>query len=514
MFNATPPPDFGSWCLEQAICATDDNAAIWYIREVADALYAHRHDEGLTREIVEERLANHPSLEQAFRECLSGWERQNTTTTRAREEEKKPVSREHQEFRDQVKAHVVELRENRSVPALLNQLARAYFGEPINRLFEGSTSRDRLHNLLGGDTDLIETVLTALRDSVDRSDVPTDTEIIRLRADNRRHYLGLPFLAGLEELSQPEKEPPLNEKQMRQAVAFYYGWPLSYYDDQKPHWYRWLLVRRPDVISDVLIESVRSELRNGKDHFYEAHELAFSKEHTEVARLASLTLLKLFPVRCTSAQLRSLNVLLSAALFHSEKEALEKLVERKITFPSMNIAQRVYWLAAGLLASPVSYRETLKTSVSGHDRRIRHLAEFLTTYRDQSAWSTLFERFDVQELELLIRLFGGSYRPHSSSSDFEKSDLINWLVQRLASLPSPDATEALESLSSDKALHPWRFKIVDSASRQNVIRREASFRHKDIDQVLQVLDNRTPANAADLAALTIGYPVRYGQTDP
>ena len=39
--------------------------------------------------------------------------------------------------------------------------------------------------------------------------------------------------------------------------------------------------------------------------------------------------------------------------------------------------------------------------------------------------------------------------------------------------------------------------------QQNITRREASFRHKDVDQVLQVLDNLKPANAADLAALTV-----------
>ena len=509
LFDATLPSDFGSWCLERAVRATDANAAIWYILQVVNALYNHQHDEGLTREIAEERLVNHPSLEQAFRECLSEWERQNTTTTHAIEEDKKPASRRQQEFQDHVKKNVAALRENRCPPSLLDQLAGVYFGEL--RTVTGDNPRDRLHNLLGDDTSLIETVLAALRASVNRSDVPTDTEIIRLRGGSQRYFLELPFLAGLE-LSEPDKEPPLNERQMRQAIAFYYtSVALRYYRGDKPYWYRWLLAHHPEVVSEVLIEFVRSELRNGRNYFSEAPKLAFSREHQEVARLTSLPLLELFSVRCTSPQLGLLNTLLIAALLHCEREAFKKLIKRKLSFPSMNIAQRVYWLAAGFFASPVSYRETLETSVSVHEQRIRHLAEFLTTYRDQSAWARLFDRFDIRELELLIRLLGSSFRPISYSSQVMSydgtqmmtTDLVTGLINRLASLPSPDATLALESLRSDNALHPWRFKIVDSASRQNLIRREASYRHKEVDQVLQVLDNLKPANAADLAALTM-----------
>ena len=378
-------------------------------------------------------------------------------------------------------------------------------------MFEGKNSRERLHDLLEDDTNLIETVLIALQDSINCSDVPTDAEIIRLSAGNQWYFLELPFLAGME-LSVSEKEPLLAEIQMRQAVAFYYNrGALRYHKGEKPHWYQWLLARRPDLVSDVLIEFVRSGVRRGKEYFSEANKLALSKEHEEVARLATLSLLELFPVRCTSRQLGLLNVLLIAALFHCEKEAFEKLIEHKLSFPSMNVAQRIYWLAAGFFASPAAYRETFEKWVSEHEQRIRHLAEFLTAYRDQSAWSKLFDHLDVQELKLLIRLLGGSYRPISFSSRVMSydgtrvmtTDLVTGLINRLASLPSRVATLALESLSSDNALHPWRFKIVDSASRQNLIRREASYRHKDVDQVLQVLENLKPANAADLAALTM-----------
>ena len=43
---------------------------------------------------------------------------------------------------------------------------------------------------------------------------------------------------------------------------------------------------------------------------------------------------------------------------------------------------------------------------------------------------------------------------------------------------------------------------MDAAYRQNAVRREAEFRYCDIHQVLETLDRKKPANAADLAALT------------
>ena len=514
LFNATPPLDFGSWCLEQALCSTDANAAIWYIHEVAKAV--RWNDESLTREIVEERLTRNPSLKKAFRERLSEHEESKNREIELKKKSEKKKTKEQQEFCNYVKENLNVLSENQSPSELLNYLATAYFGEPIDIHVEGDNPKTRLHSLLGGDAGLIDTVLTALRDSINRSDVPTVTEIIRLRAGNQKHVrqryvLQFPFLAGLEECWEPEKEPPLNEMQIRQAIAFYYNCgALPYYRGERPHWYQWLLARRPDIVSEVLIEFVRSEIRGGEEHFSEAHELAHSKEYEEVARLASLALLGHFPVRCTSGQLGSLKFLLSAALLHCERGTFEKLIKHKLSLRSMNIAQHIYWLAAGFLASasPASCREILQTLLSGHEQRIRHLAEFLT-----ASPATLLDHLDAQDLELLIRLLGDSYRPYSdssSSSEFSTdwtqwstSALINGLINRLSSLPSTDATTALESLSSDKSLDPWRFKLMDSASRQNTIRREASFRHKDVEQVLQVLDNLRPTNAADLAALTM-----------
>ena len=69
------------------------------------------------------------------------------------------------------------LRENRCPPRLIHNLARVYFGEDAN--FPSNKPVDHLHDFLGGNEYLIEAVLKAFRESVIRSDVPDEAEIIQ-----------------------------------------------------------------------------------------------------------------------------------------------------------------------------------------------------------------------------------------------------------------------------------------------------------------------------------------------
>ena len=98
------------------------------------------------------------------------------------------------------------------------------------------------------------------------------------------------------------------------------------------------------------------------------------------------------------------------------------------------------------------------------------------------------------------------------------SGRIPGFIDKLASLPTSAASQALQELSSGRNLLPWQSRLVDAAYRQNAIRRDAEFRHCSIGQVIEALDNLSPANAADLAALTvevladISRIVRHGNT--
>lgn len=514
LFRTPWPP---IWCLDRALSATDSDVAEYFIYKVADFLHANPHDETPSRDNVERRLAANPALMEPFNRRLAAHDESLDCESRIREQDDEHTRKRQRKWRSQVKAHEHELRENRCPPGLLHVLAGAYFGNYVD--VQGKTSVDRLRDL-SGDERLAQLARQGLRYSIERDDLPTDTEIIGLRSRKQTHSLALPVLAGLEEAVHDgtDRVLLLDDRQMRLALAAHYTVAKPVAAPSPPGWLSPLLKSHPNVVSEVLGQVVISRMRHGTDVSANLYELAYSEDHESVARMATLPLLRRFPVRCTDRHLTALSYLLVAALLHCERDLFLELAEVKLARRSMNVAQRVYWLAAGLVGAPKSFAARLERFVSGNERRTRRLAELVL--HCCRVPERLLRQMDVPALRLLIRLIGSSFRPfspapHASSRDsdeggpvtgsMEASLGIEHLIGRLASLPYPEATQALQALSSEDALRPWRSQLVDAGHRQNERRREDFFQHCDIEQVLAVLDNRRPANVADLAALTTSY---------
>ena len=101
-----------------------------------------------------------------------------------------------------------------------------------------------------------------------------------------------------------------------------------------------------------------------------------TEAHAQVARHASLPLLRSFPTRCRLAQIGSLDDLLWAAIFHADGTSLRELIDKKRSRDSMNETQRVHWLSAGFAIEPETYQDDLSNFVQGREKRVRHLAQF------------------------------------------------------------------------------------------------------------------------------------------
>ena len=84
--------------------------------------------------------------------------------------------------------------------------------------------------------------------------------------------------------------------------------------------------------------------------------------------------------------------------------------------------------------------------------------------------------------------------------------LVHELIRNLAASPDRGASDALDTLLADPVLSGWRGVLSQARDSQSVIRRDAGYRHPDIEQVCQTLNGGSPANAADLAAFVLMKP--------
>ena len=515
LFNTLLTPKLGPWFLEKSISTTNPDIAEYAICRVADSIGFQAYEHHPSRQDVVQRLAEHEELLRSFNQRLELLKQNDEQQSRIRERDDEDKRRRQQEWRNHVRVHEAALRENRCQPAVLNQFALAYFDQYID--VDGNSPRERIADLIGNDENATRVVLSGLEGTIARHDLPEGNEVLNLYSRGERHYMALPYMAGLEETvgRLSDGKISLDERQMRLGLTIYY----AFCTPRSPTWLPQLLESNPELVADVLASSLRSGLRSGADQSAVLSELAHSEAYDSVARFAAQPLLEAFPVRCSKQQLRGLGHLLRIALTHCDATRLLELVERKLAHSSMNIGQRISWLVAGLVATSDAYSARLETYVVGNERRARCLAQALAGYERTPH---LVQRLDLPALGLLIRLLGASFRPwspgdrrgkvHVPSPAMEASDLVRFLIDRVSSNPSRTATEALESLAGDSSLHPWRFLITNAIRRQNIRRRESGFEHCDTGTVLEVLDNRTPANVADLFALTADYLREIAET--
>ena len=509
MLDVPFPPEFERWCDESGRQATNKRVARVFLS--SSRRLRERSESGTdSATLVEGERGHQPSLE----ELLDDSAPIERPVLAPIEEATDAIDPEKLEWRSQARAREHLLRQNRCSPAFLEGLAEAYFGNSY--VAEGADPVERLHDLLGAGS-LVDAALTGLRESVKRDDVPTDSEILRLHSQDRWHRLALPVLAGVEEIDRGAALPlsSVGHEQLRVALAFHFTTrrehPAPYEsatpengETKFPRWYRRLVECDPGLVSDMMIESVRSEIQKGLVLYDNLRHLLREESHAEIARRVSLPLLNLIPVRCSDIQLDGLELVLKSALMHCDKRTLRAVIEEKLDCNSMTDGQRVYWLAAGLFVDPSHYREELEKYVALDDQRIGHLVAFIAGSPYQDDWLLPFGSLDAASLESLVLRGGKLHRPLSQHTQAVKaSALIESLVRQLGDDPSAEATDSLERLLLAPHLKPWRFAIQHWQRQQREVRRNASYAYPSIEQVGRTLDCSDPANSTDLLAATV-----------
>ena len=512
------PPDFGVWRLDQAIAISeiDPPLAQELLSEAHRSLGDPACSEGLTLDVLVKRVRGHRSLaetvdrltQQRSSERSVAHDLRLKELETIREQARADRRRRRDEWSDLIRSEEGDLWENRFPPQNLNTLAKAYFG-----LFAGAdreaTARARIAEFIGGDSNLVDAVLAGLRGAVTRGDVPAAGRTISLHLESKHSWLAYPVLAGahLLDAEDPARLDALDEIQKRNILALHYCVPLGLVSAR---WHDRWFQKDPGLVLDVLFQAAVGALRAGDELPPGANELAIATGHEDLVQEVRLRLLRAYPTRGPQGQLQLLDRLLRDAFKFPDRSALRALVETKLSFTSMTVAQRVRWMATDALLSPTSGFPVLMDWVRESERRVRYLAEFFRNISDRRGLggSILDTVADVAALKCTIETLGGSYRPFTMSGEvtieMEMSGRIEKLITQLGSLPGDEARQALGDLIDAPQLAAWKDRLVWSVERQRVVHRDASYQHPTIDAVRSTLSNLAPANVADLATLLVG----------
>ena len=130
-FGSSRPADFGGWCLAEAETATDPRVAKYFLRHAMHTVCTPANDQGLSLDVLERRAQAHNILAGIYAEIQKDDRAMDLTRRHGEQRQQRyraEEEREHQEKLDYIRSHEASLRGNRCPPALLHQLAAAYFG--------------------------------------------------------------------------------------------------------------------------------------------------------------------------------------------------------------------------------------------------------------------------------------------------------------------------------------------------------------------------------------------------
>ena len=524
VFGADTPDDFAEWSLRQAVEAADSHPEIALQLLVWSGPWKQAEaDPGLSVTQVRAATAEFPALRAEVERLASPVSAPSVATVREEEAEYGTAAeRERAEVVSAAREQLEQLRDGTCAPALLNRLALAYHNPFDDQ--PGADPPSRLLELLDGDRELAQAAQEGFQRVLDRDDLPSLRDLIRLDEKKRMSFFALPLLAGLDLLGRAALEGR-NWDDVLRAVGLYYLGSVTLNRPRPPAWYDTARQSHPELVAEALVKVTRSRIRAKKSCDY-LWPLPRDEAYREVARRAVPKLWRAFPTKCTEPQISALRELLRAGLRWNVDGIGEVVLQRLDA--DLDVAQRALWLSAGLFESPEEYAPAVVSFVEGGEEpRCRHIVDFLFPHDDAGRLSMEWE---TPALQALIALVGSQYSPWvpepgpfsfrmGGDGRMRAERLIRWLTSTLSARTDEASVAALQALATDAAVEAWHDLLRQSLDEQMVARRSAVFSIPSLRAVQRTLASGVPANAADLSALTaaaleeIACYVRDGNTD-
>jgi hypothetical protein len=501
LHHAVPPSDIGLWHFEQISLAANDALAELHLIEAVNALAEGNEASGLSLELIEGWRVANPGRTQWVDRLLTweipSWRIEGNSDKRLRDAERTQSKRKNAV---QLSEYLPAIAAGKAHPNIMGTLAGVW----ANRFIDtpGETPEERFNNYSENGYEAMTAAESGFRYCPERDDLPTVKEIIDLSIKQREHYIRLPCLLGMDlrwRNSAAEIES-LDDDILRKMIAF----RLTYGVESAPEWFVYLVQRRPQLVADVLIPYASSTLKAGQSFVDSIYPLENDPDYKSVAIIVVPRLLEIFPVRARKQQLFPLDHLLKAAIRYVPKEIFPT-VKKKVAAKSMDVAQKIYWLAAATLLDAENSELALWRYVGKSQVRADHLSSFFSG-----------GRASIGDYELSPQMIGKFIEiaaPHAQldwpdrgglvTGAMRQGDQVRALITSLSMMTTPAAAQELDRLLGIPVLHKLKFSLERARHELTVRLREERFKFLTPGEVVKVLSNKEPANNADLAALVL-----------
>ncbi|OHX37469.1 hypothetical protein BJL95_05450 [Methylomonas sp. LWB] len=497
--KAVPPKNLGVWWLNMALTEIDPDKRIFFFRQAFSTLY--NQNSVLTLEEISEWVFQHPEFSEVFNELKfhpipESWKKRIESKAKWQRQRKRELDEKLSFFY----ANLDGIAAGTAEPFVYDQISQ-YFDDSVS--VSGKSNEQRLAEYLNDDDILIKSAKSGLRKILDRTDIPGAEEILAADVKNEYHYIRRPFLVCIESLYLENNKflETLSDNLINSALAFCFT--QSAFKDE---WFKSLCYSRSDFVAKSYSAYITT-LLNAKARFIHGISCITSYAHgVPIARRIVLPLLEKYPIRGYKDHIHHLKYLLKAAIAEAERIELRALIEKKLACKGMDLAQRIYWLATGLIIEPIIYETKIQLEVTDNAIRINHLSSFLLPRHGNEPYFGL-ER--ITTMGMLIALLAPRCQPNWPRGGgfvtraMEERDYVRYLINNLAANPAEEAAKVLAELLEQPKLIAWHSLIRDAQQAQQISRREALYKRPDAFQVIETLNDRKPANVADLAVLAL-----------
>lgn len=378
----------------------------------------------------------------------------------------------------------------------LKWLAYLYYGKLPNIEKEGS-QRERVERYFKGHD--ISFIYRGFISLLERKDLPSLDSILELELESKYQEWWYAILAGFDELwNQSKTVKNWTDSKIELALKLHRKlgtWAFKG-NQQRPMeriWVEELHKLYPEAILKSYVREADLFLGNQRT-YSDALDYILTKEelkpyHTRYI----LELISKYPAN--ELTISMLQVMLSKS---NAAEILDEVFD-DLALSDLSAKNRSYWLATAFLIQKVPFAKTFLEEARSSKEYIWAIRELISN-----------ETITVGNLNELIIISASHFKnvehPRSSMgdrNDWDGSEFVRKLMNKLSSIPTSTASTALSKLISNSNLSTYEASLKQGLANQLKLYREANFLKPTWEQTLSTLFNLKPSNLSDLHALLI-----------